>query len=171
MSKLLLIFAVISWKYKKCAIFWHFNDYNPGSKHDNYTNDFIFHIYSLSSICWWYISFLHFKSLKIQFHGVFLLHSVLVCKIFIYMPKMTLSSLLTKIPFFYRKVANFFYITFFVSNLIPIWYPWANKCTFQIHQSFSAQVIQWFFYDRFYAGIRHFTLVLTTRFLYLIGNH
>ena len=41
------------------------------------------------------ISFLHFKTFKIQFCGVPFLHYVLVCKIHIYMQKMTLSSLLT----------------------------------------------------------------------------
>ena len=49
------------------------------------------------------------------------LHYVLVCKIYIYMPRMTLSSLSTKISFFYIKLANFWYRTCFVSNLIPIW--------------------------------------------------
>ena len=58
------------------------------------TNDPIFFICSLSSIRW-YISFLHFKTFKIQFCGVPFLHYVLVCKIHIYMQKMTLSSLLT----------------------------------------------------------------------------
>ena len=37
----------------------------------------------------------NFKTFKIQFHGVPSLHYVLVCKIHIYMPKITLSSLLT----------------------------------------------------------------------------
>ena len=49
------------------------------------------------------------------------LHYVLVCKIHIYMPKMTLSSLLTQASFFYKKFANFRYITCFVLNLILIW--------------------------------------------------
>ena len=42
-----------------------------------------------------YFIFLHFKTFKIQFCGVPSLHCVLVCKIHIYMKKMTLSSLLT----------------------------------------------------------------------------
>ena len=58
------------------------------------TNDPIFFICYLSSIHW-YISFLHFETFKIQFCGVIFLHYVLVCKIHIYMQKMTLSSLLT----------------------------------------------------------------------------
>ena len=56
----------------------------------------------------------------------------------------------------------------FDTNMVPI--PWANNSTFQIHQSFSAQVIQWFFHHKFNAGICHFTLVLTTRFVNMIGN-
>ena len=58
------------------------------------TNDPIFFICFSSSICW-YISFLHFKTFKVQFCGVPCFHYVLVCKIHIYMQKMTLSSLLT----------------------------------------------------------------------------
>ena len=42
-------------------------------------------------------------------------------KIHIYMPKMTISSLLTWITFFYIKFANFLYIICSVSNLIPFW--------------------------------------------------
>ena len=53
------------------------------------------------------------------------LHNALVCKICIYMPKMILSSLLTYISFSYIKFANFWYITCFVPNLIPIW-PWSH---------------------------------------------
>ena len=49
------------------------------------------------------------------------LHFLLLCKIHIYMPKMTLSSLLTWISFLYIKFANFSYIIYSVSNLIPIW--------------------------------------------------
>ena len=79
-----------------------------------------FFICSSSSIRW-YISFLHFKTFKIQFCGVPFLHYVLVCKIHIYMQKMTLSSLLTQISFFYIKLANFLYITCSISYLIPIW--------------------------------------------------
>ena len=48
-----------------------------------------------------------------------LLHYILVCKIRIYMPKMTLSSLLTY--FFYRKFANFRFIACFVPILILFW--------------------------------------------------
>ena len=43
------------------------------------------------------------------------------CRIYIYMSKMTLSSLLTKTSFLYRNLANFWYITRFVPNLIPSW--------------------------------------------------
>ena len=48
-----------------------------------------FLIYSSSSIRW-SISFLYFKTFKIQFYAVPPLHYVLVCKIHICMPKMTL---------------------------------------------------------------------------------
>ena len=47
-------------------------------------------------------------------------HYVLVCKIHIYMLKMTLWILLYKIMF-YIKFANFGYITCFNPNLIPAW--------------------------------------------------
>ena len=50
---------------------------------------------------------------------------VLVCKIHIYMVKMILSSLLTQIPFFYRKVVNFWYKQCFVPSMILIW-PWSH---------------------------------------------
>ena len=50
------------------------------------------------------------------------LHYVLVSKIQIYMPKMTISILLTCISFFYKKLSNFCYITCFVSNSILIWH-------------------------------------------------
>ena len=46
---------------------------------------------------------------------------ILVCNIHIYMPKMTLSSLLTYMTFFYAKFAKFWYTTCFVPNLIPVW--------------------------------------------------
>ena len=73
----LLLSAVAIWKISH---FLHFNDNNFGSKHDNETNGPIFLISYLSFIrC--YIYFMHFKTLKIQFHGVPLLHCVLVCKI------------------------------------------------------------------------------------------
>ena len=49
------------------------------------------------------------------------LHFALFCKMQIYMPKMTLSPLLTWISFLYIKFANFLYIICFVPNLIPIW--------------------------------------------------
>ena len=54
-------------KLEKSVIFWHFNDHNhfnniliTGSK--KWTNFFIY----FSSCISWYISFLHFKTLKIQ---------------------------------------------------------------------------------------------------------
>ena len=71
-----------------------------------------------------YISFLYFKTFKIQFLGVLLpLHYILVCKIHIYMPKMTLSSLLTLIFVLCIKFANLVYNTFcsqVAANLTPI---------------------------------------------------
>ena len=94
---------------------------SSGGKHDSQTNDPIFFIYSLSFICW-YILILHFKTFKIQFHGVLPpLHYVLVCKMYIYMLKMTFSSLLTYTSFFYKTFANFWYMTCFVPNFILIW--------------------------------------------------
>ena len=55
-------------------------------------------------------------------NSVSLLHFVLLYKIHIYMPKMTLSGLLTWISFLYVKFANFSYIICSVPNLIPIWF-------------------------------------------------
>ena len=82
-----------------------------------------------SSILWapirWHISFLHFKKFKIQFHGVSPLHYLLICKIDVNMPKTTLSSLLTEIPFFYIKFANFWNIKCFAPKLMPI-RPWSH---------------------------------------------
>ena len=91
-------------KIQKMSHFWH-KDHNTGNKYDNLTNNAIYFIYSLSSIRW-YISFLHFKTFKIQFHGIITLHYVQACKIHIYMPRNTLLSLL---------------ITYLVPTLIPIW--------------------------------------------------
>ena len=62
-----------------------------------------------------------FLNFKIQFHGVHSLHYDLVCKIQINMLKMVLLSLLTLISFFFRKFANFWYVTCSLS-LIPIWF-------------------------------------------------
>ena len=62
----------------------------------------------------------HFKIFKIQFQRVPSLHHVLICKIPIYMPKMTLSNLLTYIHHFSsQNLLTFYYITCFVPNLIP----------------------------------------------------
>ena len=94
LSKLWLFFAVNSRKYKKWAIFDILMTITPGVNMLTRQMIHIFFIYSLSFIRW-YISFLHFKTFKIQFHGVSQLHYVLVFKIHIYMPKMILSSLLT----------------------------------------------------------------------------
>ena len=64
------------------------------------------HIYFLRSIrC--YISPLYFT-----FH---------FCKIHGYMAKITLSSLLTWMSFFYIRFADFWYIACFVPNLMPVW--------------------------------------------------
>ena len=49
------------------------------------------------------------------------LHFVLFWKIHIYMPKMTLSSLLTWIFFLYIKFANFLYLIYFVPSSKLIW--------------------------------------------------
>ena len=50
-----------------------------------------------------------------------LLHYVLICKMHIYKSKMALSSLLTKILFFSIEFVNFWDMTCFLPNLIPIW--------------------------------------------------
>ena len=94
LPKLGLVFCCYQQRIWKIRHFWHSKDHNFESKHDKYTNDCIFLIYFLGSVRW-PISFLHFKTLKIQFHGVPLLHYVLVCKIHIYMPNKTLSNQLT----------------------------------------------------------------------------
>ena len=60
-----------------------------------------FFIKPVSSVRW-YISFLHFKAFKVRFHLVPLVHYVLVPKIQICMPNMTLGSMLTlRYPFYY----------------------------------------------------------------------
>ena len=108
-------------KIQKMSHLWHFNYNNFGNKHDNYTNEPIFVIYSFTSSPW-YISFLHLKTFNIQFHMESpFLYYVPVCKIYIYMTKTTPSNLLTQISFFYIKVANFWYIICFLPNLISIW--------------------------------------------------
>ena len=99
--------------------FWHFTGHNSWSKFDNQTNDLIFLIYSLSSFSW-YFSFLHFQTFKIHLDGVSPLHYALVCKTHIYMLKITLSSLLTQIFYFYEQFARFWYIKCFVPNLVTI---------------------------------------------------
>ena len=60
--------SVAIWAKNKKSNFSHFDNYNSGSKHDNYTNDPIFLIYPFRSIHW-FTSFLHFKTFKIQSHG------------------------------------------------------------------------------------------------------
>ena len=113
--KLWLIFCCHQQKIVKMSHLWHFNDRNSESKHDNKTNDPIFSstLWALSAVIFYFwIS----RPSKIQFHGVPPLSSGHV-----YMLKMTLSSLLTKISFFYIKLVNFWYIICFVSNLISIW--------------------------------------------------
>ena len=113
-----LIFAVFSSKHIKWAIFDILMTLNLGV---NITRQMtpIFLIYSLSSIRW-YISFLHFKNLKFQSHGVPIFQYVLVCKIHISVLKMTLSSLdNTEILFLKRA-----FLTCFISSLVPI--PWTN---------------------------------------------
>ena len=72
-------------------------------------------------ILYWHILFLYLKTFKTQFYGVPPLHYILVCKIHIYLPKMTFPKLLTKISFFYKRYANFWYLTCFTPNLILIY--------------------------------------------------
>ena len=63
-----------------------------------------------------------FRNLQNSISGVLHLHYVLVCKISIYMSMMLLWGPLTWISFSNIKLANFWYITCFVPNLIPIWF-------------------------------------------------
>ena len=76
-----------------------------------------------SSTLWTlFVGIFYFKTFKIQLHGVPSLHYVLVCNMHSYTPKVTLSTLLTQISFFYVNFSNFWYIKCFVPNLIPIWF-------------------------------------------------
>ena len=84
--KLWLFFLLSSVKYTKKSSFCHFND-----KTTRQMTTFFF-THSLSSIGY-YISFLHFKTFKIQFHGLPPSHYAQVRKIHIYMPKMTILRL------------------------------------------------------------------------------
>ena len=70
-------FLLSSPENTKIELFWHFNDRNSGSKHGEP------------------IILVLFKTSEIQFFGVPLLLYAPVCKVHIFMPKMTLSSLLT----------------------------------------------------------------------------
>ena len=105
LSRLWLIVCCHQQKIKKMRHFGHFNDYNFGSKQDKQKNEPVSLINSFSPTSW-YILFSHFKNFKIQFHRVASLHQ-LVSKIHIYLLKMILSSQLTKIFFFYRKLLTF----------------------------------------------------------------
>ena len=60
------------------------------------------------------------KPSKFQFHGVHILHYVLVCKKQFIAKDDTFKLVNIDILFFYTKFANFWYITYSVSNLIPI---------------------------------------------------
>ena len=57
-------------KIQKMSCLGHFNGYNSRTKY-NLTNDTIFLMCCLSSIHW-YISFLHFKTIKIHLTGSFI---------------------------------------------------------------------------------------------------
>ena len=84
------IATIVVWMFRKSCTIYYENILNFHQSHN--------HVMSLlchSSSIRWYISFLHFKTFKIQFCGVPFLHYVLVFKIHIYMQKMTFSSLLT----------------------------------------------------------------------------
>ena len=110
---------LVSAKNKKRSHFSHFNDHNSrvnmitkqmtpffsSTRRALFTGIFIFAFLDLQNSVLWDPP----------------LHYVLVCKIHIYMPKMTLWSMLKQISFFYIKSTNFWYITCFALNLIPIW--------------------------------------------------
>ena len=112
-----IFFAVINQKCEKCTIFNILMIITLGVNMINRQMPHFSHLL-LSSIHW-YTSFSHFKNFKIQFHA-HPLHHVMVCQIHIYMIKMTISNLLKKISIFYVKFVNFWYITCFVSPLIPV---------------------------------------------------
>ena len=117
-SKLRLIFCRHQWKIQAIeSHFQHFNDHNSWSKHVNQTNDPFFHLlFELSSLVYFIFAFSKFISF-----GSPPLHYFLVCKIHIYMPKITLLRLLTQLSFFYIKFASFWYMTCFVHDMIRIW--------------------------------------------------
>ena len=116
--KLWLIFCCHQQKIVKMSHLWHFNDHNSESKHDNKTNDPIFSstLWALSAVIFYFCI-----SRPSKFNSMGSPLYLLVCKVHVYVLKMTLSSLLTKISFFYIKLVNFWYIICFVSNLISIW--------------------------------------------------
>ena len=60
-----------------------------------------------------------FKKFKIQVHGVPILNYVLVYKMHLYMPKMTLSSLLTLVLIVCIKPTFLWYIICLLSKLFP----------------------------------------------------
>ena len=74
-----------------------------------------------------YISFLHFKTFKIQHIGVSPLHYVLVIKIHIYVPNMKISCLLPYVSFFIFKLVQ---IPNELTNLI-CWMKFAQKRYFR----------------------------------------
>ena len=74
-----------------------------------------------------YISFLHFKTFKIQHVGVSPLYHVLVCKIHVYVPNMKISCLLPYVSFFIFKLVQ---IPNKLTNLI-CWMKYTQKRYFR----------------------------------------
>ena len=106
LPKLWLIFCCHLQKIQIMSNFWHSNNYNSRGKHDKWTNKWPHFSHILYEL---YISILDFKTFKTQSHGASLLfwkfsspplHYFLVDKIHIYMSKMTVLSLLTKLSLF-----------------------------------------------------------------------
>ena len=110
---------------KNLTIFDILMTINPGANMITRQLTPFFFVNSLSSIRW-FISFLHLKTFKIQFLGVPPLYYFLVCKIHIFMLKMTLSRLFTQISFFYIKFKQFnLFCSQFGNNLVPN--PWTSN--------------------------------------------
>ena len=87
---------------------------------------------------------------KFNSMGSLPLYFLLVCKKYVYMPKMTISSLLTQIFFFYIEFARLWYITCFVPKLKASWPQSHGFKTFkqprkEIESSYEAETFRKYF--------------------------
>ena len=114
-------FVGISRKYKKWTIFDILTTITPGV--NMITRQMT--IFSPSTLWALFIGIFHFRILRpskfSSLESLSPLRFVLICKIHIYIPKMTLLSLLRYTSFYYKNFAKFRYITRFVPNLKLIW--------------------------------------------------